>query len=276
MKKEEKQLVAVEDQLPVNAVSMSMFEQDAAMGMEEADKNAFAIPFLSLLQGLSPAIETVDGAKAGLFINTITNELYAKAVIVPCAYQRRFLRWSPRSSGGGFRGEYHPKDVETGNVPGMTEFNGTYFMDVPEGTTVLMDAQGHSLYDTLSDTRIHFVLVQSQNGSWQPAIMSLSSTQIKRSKRFMSIINGIEIKGSNGMTFTPPSFSHVYSVESVKESNTKGSWYSCVFSMEAPIADAEVYAKAKAFSQSVTEGTAVAQHQNDEVLRASESESDSF
>ena len=33
---------------------MGMFEEDAGIGIETADKDSFAIPFSTLLQGLSP------------------------------------------------------------------------------------------------------------------------------------------------------------------------------------------------------------------------------
>ena len=46
------------------------FSADAGQGMEGADKASFAIPFITMLQGLSPQLETVDGAKPGLFIMT--------------------------------------------------------------------------------------------------------------------------------------------------------------------------------------------------------------
>ncbi|HET8689559.1 MAG TPA: hypothetical protein VFM18_23360, partial [Methanosarcina sp.] len=72
------------------AVAMAMdFSADAGMGMEGADKTSFAIPFLTMLQGLSPQVESVEGAKPGKFINTITNELFDEVLVIPCAYQRR-------------------------------------------------------------------------------------------------------------------------------------------------------------------------------------------
>ena len=215
------------------------FAADAGMGMEGTDKNSFAIPFLAVLQGLSPQLETVEGAKPGLFINTITNEIYKEAVVVPCAFQRRFNRWAPREQGGGYRGEYNPIDVETGNLEGL-EIN-------KEGRPTL---EG----DTLKDTRNHFVLVQSHTGGWSPAILSLTSTQIKKSKRWMSLIQGIEMRAPNGKIFTPPSFSHVYKLVTKKEENQQGSWWGIEVSTVGPIEDAEVYAKAKAFHNRVASG----------------------
>jgi hypothetical protein len=231
----------------------SMFEEDAGAGLEGADKSSYAIPFLTMLQGLSPQIETVDGAKPGLIINTITNELFSSVRVIPCAYQRRFIRWAPRSAGGGYKGEYNPIDVETGNVEGLKLINGIYMMDVPEGANAF-DQKGLPLYDHLSDTRNHFVLVESSSGAWQPALFSMSSTQIKKSKRWMSLIQGLELRNAEGKAFNPPSFSHIYTVKGVKEENAKGSWWGVEIVINGPVEEAEIYANAKAFNKSVNSG----------------------
>lgn len=228
------------------------FAADAGLGMEGADKSSFAIPFLTMLQGLSPQLETVDGAKPGLLINTITNELYSEVLVVPCAYQRRFLRWAPRSSGGGYKGEYNPIEVETGTLQGLTQVQGAYLMDVPAGAPAF-DAKGAPLYDHLADTRNHFVLVKNASGSWQPALLSLSSTQIKKSKRWMSLIQGVEME-ANGRRFNPPSFASIYKIKPIKEENAKGSWWGLDISRVGFIEDGELYNKAKDFHGQVAAG----------------------
>lgn len=221
------------------AVMAADFAADAGLGMEGADKSSFAIPFLSILQGLSPQLETVDGAKPGLFINSITNEVFKEVLVIPCAFQRRFLRWAPRSEGGGYKGEYNPVDIETGKI-GDVSTNA-------EGRLMLEN-------DELKDTRNHFVLMQTESGAWTGALLSLSSTQIKKSKRWMSLILGIEMRNAQGKPFNPPSFSHVYKLSAVKEENSKGSWWGLQVEKVEPVGDAELYAKAKAFHNSVSAG----------------------
>ena len=221
------------------AVMAADFAADAGLGMEGADKSSFAIPFLSILQGLSPQLETVDGAKPGLFINSITNEVFKEVLVIPCAFQRRFLRWAPRSEGGGYKGEYNPVDIETGKIAG-----------------VQTNAEGRLMIenDELKDTRNHFVLMQTESGAWTGALLSLSSTQIKKSKRWMSLILGIEMRNAQGKPFNPPSFSHVYKLSAVKEENSKGSWWGLQVEKVESVGDAELYAKAKAFHNSVSAG----------------------
>lgn len=232
------------------------FAADAGAGQEGADADSYAVPFLIVLQSNSPAVEEVEGAKPGMIYNTITGELFTELLFIPCAFRRRFLRWAPRSQGGGFKGEYNPIDVETGAAEGLTKANGQYLMDVPEGATTLFDEKGAPLYDHLKDTRMHFVLYHSpETDSWHPALMSLASTQIKKSRRLMSRIQGIELRDQKtGRSFNPPSFSHIYHATTVKEENNQGKWHGINFDLNTIVDDPELYAKARAFYQSVTAG----------------------
>jgi hypothetical protein len=238
-KKETTAVATTTEKTNALAVMGMDFAADAGMGMEGVDKDSFAIPFIALLQGLSPQLETVDAAKPGLFINTITDEVFKEVLVVPCAYQRRYLRWAPRSEGGGYKGEYNPIDIETGKILGVEK-----------------DADGRLRLegDELKDTRNHFVLMQSESGAWQPALLSLSSTQIKKSKRWMSRIQGIELRTAEGKAFNPPSFSHVYKLKSVKEENSKGSWWGVEVELVEPVADPELYLRAKEFNKQVAAG----------------------
>ncbi|HET8689506.1 MAG TPA: hypothetical protein VFM18_23085 [Methanosarcina sp.] len=250
----EQPVVAVEAGLPVQMDFMA----DAGMGMEEADKSSFAIPFIIVLQANSPQLEKLDDAKAGMLMNSITEELFKSGEgvhVIPVSFQRRYLRWSPRSSGGGYKGEYNPIEVETGKIPGMSIHRGMYLMDVPEGVTNPFDADGRPLYDHLSDTRNHFILFQTKEGSWQPALISMASTQIKKSKRWMSRIQGVELTDpKSGRKFNPPSFSHVYLIKTELESNQKGKWYGLDINMAGAVTDPQLYQKAKDFNAQVMAG----------------------
>lgn len=252
--------VATKEEAGLPMAMMADMAADAGMGLENADKDSFAIPFLAMLQGLSPQLETVDEAKPGLFINTITNECYKEVLVVPCAYQRRYLRWAPRDAGGGYKGDYSPIEVETGRLEGVERNK--------EGQLVI---EG----DQLKDTRNHFVLVQNAAGAWQPALLSLSSTQIKKSKRWMSLIQGIELRTPQGKAFTPPSFSHVYKLSGIKEENSKGSWWGIQVELVEQVAEAELYMKAKEFSQSVAAGEVQVSEPVEEAVHG-EAEDDRF
>ncbi len=245
-----KELKTLDAQATLPVAMAQAFANDAGRGMEEADKDSYAIPFLAILQGLSPQIESVEGARPGMICNTITNELFKEVLVIPCYYQRRFLRWASRENGGGLKGEYSAFEIESGKVQGVAR-----------------DAMGRLLIDgdELKDTRSHFVLFQSANGTWSPALLSLSSTQIKKSKRWMSLIQGLEIALPDGSKVNPPSFSHIYRLTTAKEENSKGSWYGVNFALHGVVQDAQLYAKARALHASVAAGDVQVQKpENDE------------
>lgn len=215
------------------------FEADAGAGLEGADNSSYAVPFIAMLQGLSPQIETVDGAKPGLMFNTVTEELYSELVVIPCAFQRRFVRWVPREKGGGYRGDFDPIDVETGKLDTHRNDDGKLMIEE----------------DELKDTRNHYVLYHdTASDSWQPALVSMASSKIKMSKRWMSRIRGIELKTKHGKMYNPPSFSHQYLFKPLKEKNEKGTFYNFEIRLHGPVQDPNVYQKAKLFHEQVVSG----------------------
>lgn len=225
------------------------FFADAGKGLENTDKSSFAIPFIVVLQTNSPACapkkEGGLGLTPGMFMNSVTNEVQEKLRVIPVAFQRRFIAWAPRSKGGGFKGEFNPAEVESTENPlkwSMKEDDkGIPRMTLPSG-------------DILKDTRSHYVLFIDGQGNGKQAIFALSSTQIKKSKKWLSRIQDILIEGPGGRKFNPPSFSHIYEVETVKEENNDGKWYGVTISNPQLIEDAELYAKAREFHDLVLAG----------------------
>ncbi len=276
--KEETKIAKVDDSAMELAPTEINFESDSGYGMEEVDKDTLAIPFIFILQATSPAVEKIDGAQSGMFMNSITEELFTEVEVIPCAFQRRYLRWEPRSKGGSFKGEYMPSDIETGRVEGCKEFDGRYYFDVPEGAS-LLDSAGKPLYDIAKDTRNHFVLFKSKDGSWGFAQISLSSTLVKKSKRWMSRITGIEFTGKNGKKFNPASFANSYKLTrpATKEEKNGNAWWSIDINLFGPVTNNEVYAKAKAFHDQVASGTIKSVPMDDEaVSSSSNSDGESF
>jgi hypothetical protein len=245
----EKELPAVKSSTAIAEVPEIDFFADSGMGMENVDAQSVAIPFLTVLQGLSPQIETVDGAKPGLIINTVTNELKNEIEVIPCGFQRKFLRWTPRTQGGGFKGEMSVVEYERAKAEGKIQV-----VDKGEkGTVEVLEG------DEIRDTRVHFVMVLS-NGMISPAVISLSSTQIKVSKRFIALIGGVQMKAPNGKIFNPPSFANSYKASTEKVSNEKGTWYTFKFEKSTQVTDAKIYNACKKFNGQISEGKAVAVH----------------
>lgn len=237
------------DKLPTTIPDMSQF---AGSGLENTDRDSFAIPFLAVIQKTSPQVDKdsdlyIKGVEAGDLLLTSTNEVFKDedgVDVIFCGYRRVFLRWAPIDDGGGFKGEIPVEEVTVLRAKGkIIEEDGRLFAD-----------NG----DIVADTRIHYVIVVRPDGSFAPAVMSLKSTQIKKSKMLMTQIQGYTAKDSKGNTFTPPSFGHVFHVETVAESNDKGSWRGWKLSRSGFVEDAEQFNAAVEFHKvTVTEGVKV-------------------
>src|SRR5690349_9060099 len=229
------------------ALAPMNFESDAGQGMEGADKDSFAVPFLLMLQGLSPAVNEslVDGAKAGMMMNSVTNELFSSARVIPCGYKRVYLRWKPRDEGGGFKGEMSVTQFEQ-----LVREGKAKEVENSKGDMVWKDHEGCEL----KDTRVHFCLLLTPDGGAKPIIISMGSTQIKRSRRWMTRMGDIVMKRGDGSSYTPATYSHVYTLKSEKEDNEKGTWFSYNIDMEGPVADPSLYEKAKGFHSTITAG----------------------
>lgn len=250
------------------AISASMFAEDAGAGMEGATAESFAIPFLSVLQKGSPQVDeasgaALEGAKAGMLYENVNSKLLdgkAGVHIVPCSYRRVFLRWAPKGSdGAGFKGELAPEVVADMRAKGeVVDMDGKLYIPLADGTV------NDKKCDRISDTRNHYVLLlDADTGGWKEALVSLTSTQIKKSKMLMSALASVKVNGPSGM-FTPPTFANVVRMSTVPESNDKGTWFGVKFELAAQVDRAEVYAAAKAFHASVSKGSVVAKYEDAE------------
>lgn len=236
-----------------NTAVAAMYEQDAGGGFEQADKDSYAIPLLSILQAGSPQVKKSDGAyisgaEEGSLYNSVTQDVIngdEGLEVVPCYYQRRFIRWGAREAGGGFKGEYAPNDPilqEARNIDGRLLF--------PDA----MGAFNEKTSDVLMDTRNHYVLVLQADGSFTSALISMSSSQVKKSRQWMSKMEGLRFKRGDGTLFTPPMFSHAYKLTTVPESNDQGSWYGWKVETGKPVDDAGLYQAGKAFRDAISAG----------------------
>ncbi len=66
----------------------------------------------------------------------------------------------------------------------------------------------------------HFILLVNDDGDSSPAVITMKSTQLKKSRKWNSMMLNVKLKGKSGL-FTPPSYSHFYRLKAVKEKMTK-------------------------------------------------------
>jgi hypothetical protein len=121
----------------------------------------------------------------------------------------------------------------------------------------------------LEETHQHFVVILNEDKTMQTALITMKSTQMKKSRKWNSMIQSRVMTGANG-SFTPPRFSHVYHLKTVSEENSKGSWHGWEVSLDGPIEDANVYKTAKAFAQSIVKGEVNVKHDSEETNNSSD------
>lgn len=278
-KPEEKTAVAIPANSSLPAMPFDIdLGHDAGAGMEGADKDSFAIPFLGVLQKISPQCDEaeakyIEGAKGGQLFNTVTQQLYdgkEGVVFIPCAFQRRFLRWGPRGGeNSGFKGEFLPEAVAEMRQHGeVVEHEGRLYFPLENGKV------DEKKCDRLSDTRNHFGIVYDpETGSAMQVLLSLGSTQIKKSKQLMAMLSAVKVQGPKGLV-TPPTWSNMVRITTVPESNDKGSWYGVKIAPEGFVPNRDLYDMGKAFHDLIAAGEATIDYNQADAGSASSDEGD--
>jgi hypothetical protein len=202
-----------------NEAMNALLTQDANRGYEEATKDAFAIPFLRILQDLSPQVKSkmtgyVPGAEPGMIFHTITKELLESVRVIPCYYSQTFIEFVLREK----------KNASTGSG-----FVAAHPADTPLALRTVRDSQGRSILpngNQLVDTRQHFVLLVRDDGSCDQALISMSSSQIKASKNWMTRSRTPLLHPNGSIRVAqPPLWARSYVFGVAEQANDKGSWY---------------------------------------------------
>lgn len=238
-------------------VLVSSFEEDAHGGFDNMGQEDFALPFLRLLTNTSPEVGDVEGAMPGMIYNSVTGQLYdgkKGILVVPCAYIRQYIEWAPRGSGSGAPIAIYPA---TSDILSRTHRE-------PGENKDYLDSGNY-----IENTANHYVMVLDENNVPNPALIVMKSTQLKKSRKWNSMMMSVKLQGKNGL-YTPPMYSQIYRLSTVGESNDKGKWFGWEVERVGSVEDANVYAAAKAFAQSVGAGEVKVKHQDE-----SESVSDS-
>lgn len=248
---------------------MNDMDFGAGAGFEGADADSFAIPFLTVLQKMSPQVDEdhakyIDGAKAGMLYNTVTGKVYdgkIGVVIIPAAFKRSFILWGGREGDGGFKGEFTVDQFEALKADPanrIVEHEGRAYVSDEKGQ---FDSKKSDYY---ADTRCHFVVViDPETGEYGNAMISLSSSQIKSSKMLMTSLQQKKVKTARGM-LTPPTYANMVRLTTVGQSNDKGSWSVMQFAIEGMVTDVNLFNEAREFYNAVSKGEVVVDHSKNE------------
>ena len=188
-----------------------MLEADSGAGLENITTEDMQIPFIRIIQALSPQLQKDDplyikGAEQGDIFNTVSQEIYKQdegVVVVPAFFEKKFLEFQLRSSGGGFVRELAADDKDIT----MTSRENTVEL-LPNGNELVRTHQ-------------HLVIAQSADGTIAPSVLDMKKTQLKVSRRWNTLKNSARLPSGALM----PIYGTAWQVTTVLEANDQGKWF---------------------------------------------------
>jgi len=188
----------------------SAFEEYAGSGMENVGSSDILIPRLTILQDLSPQVkkmkpEYIEGAEVGMICDVGAGEIFPNGIrFLPVHYSKVWLEWAPRGSDKGLIAIHSSPEIMD-----HTTRNDRNQPVLENGNLVSETAQFFGLNLT-ADGRRSFI--------------PMSSTMLKRAKRWLTLATGEKLERSDGSRFTPPLWYRTYVLTTVADGNAQGDW----------------------------------------------------
>lgn len=160
---------------------------DNAAGFEALDSSVSVMPFLRILQQLSPQLnkkkpEYIPEAAEGLLFNSVTNQLYEPPVeVIVGRFDRYYIEWKPDR--GGFVQVHTPGEVGEALARRQLTRDRKNRIVHPETDNVY------------SETFVYYVLL-TEYLTEGVCLLSLSSTQLKEARRWNRQLSNTFLPGT--------------------------------------------------------------------------------
>jgi hypothetical protein len=254
-------VAAGKKELAVSPDINALMADDAGVGQESMDRSDYAIPRIKILQDLSPQVKKTEqgyikGSEAGMICDPISEQVFdgeKGVLVIPISYRRSHIEWRPREKGGGIVAD-HGAD---GKILEQTHKDDRGRAVLPNGNQITINAE-------------YFVfLVDEENGSYTPYVLGMAGTQLKKSRRWNTMINQMRIQNPNGEgTINPAMFYRSYKLSTEPERNDQGSWFGWHITPDKPTTELEngvqLYLAAREFRKQVVAGAVQAQQPAEE------------
>ena len=203
--------------------TLTNLEEFSGQGTENITARDTKLPILKILYANSPVLDESDGkynekAKQGDIYNEVTGSLYKSkegVYVVPCLFINTWNEWADRGDSPGRPSAIYVSQKDQEAAVGKTQ-RGDDGKDRLEN--------GHYVEDTGN----HFVyILDKEFNPIESALITMKSTQKKKSKLWNSMMQSKRMKGKNGY-FIPPSWASVYKLTTTKESGNGNNWFGWV------------------------------------------------
>ena len=238
------------------AVANIDLEQFADAGFDNVDSKSLALPFLKVLGQLSPQVTQGDSqfnpeARPGMIYNTVTDELYDGAggiTVIPCYYKLEYIEWRDRE-----KGAVAPVNVYSSGSDIMTKTTRG-----DDGKDRLENG------NYIEETASHYVMIVQEDKS-STAMITMKSTQRKKSKKWNSMMMSLRQKRKDGKGFFRPApFTQQYTIKTVLEKNNLGSWYGWEIEHTGTVGSEDTIKAAFEFYESCKKGSVRVNHGKEE------------
>lgn len=204
--------------------------QSQGRGSENVEMQDLVIPRIELVQALSYCLEEggadyIEGAKPGMFYNSVTRELYGPQVTVcPVFFKKQYLAWKDRKKGGGFGGAYD----------NMQEAN----------ERIARETEEQDAWEAVETHQQIVLVVDPDTHETSEAVLSCARTKQKVSRQWNSLIrvNGFD------------RFSRIYELFGVDDENSAGEKFKNIGVRYVDFASMPVYKAAEALYNSIASG----------------------
>ena len=205
---------------------------DFGQGVYDIGTDEAGIPFIKILQAQSPQVMgpegKIDGAAAGLFLNTGTEELSKSITIVPAIRQHVYVEWRAKKAGGGIVGTHQPgSDI----VEAAIAANAASIAAGEPSRKKQAKMKFGEFYtpegNELSETFYVFAVVLDENDTPSGfVVVPFNSTAIKiYKKKFINRVRYCMVDDGTGRKRNPPMFAHRVTLTTAQESNDDGTWF---------------------------------------------------
>lgn len=194
------------------------FKAHAGAGAENINKDVLGMPILSIIQKGSPQFDEthknfgqkqIEGCRPGDLYFAPTNSVLKRPLeVIVTGTATLYTEWKPKSAGGGFIGN-RPLTVTaqrgySKGKPGTKEEHKEYL-------------DGNELVYT-----IYVSLIFKVGEGWEKAIISFTSTQLKKARLWLKALLNLKVPGTD---IACPLFAGLWTITTGPESNDSGGWF---------------------------------------------------
>lgn len=221
------------------------WSQDVGAGFENVRQDDLGIPFLTIIQKMSPEVDEdsakyVPGLKTSDIVLSTNKKAYGnkdKGVeFIPCGYQKAFVEWAPREKGGGY--------VATHGMGIMSQtVKNEKGQDILESGNIVVT------------TAYIMGFIADDEAGWLPVVIAMSSTQLKKARQWLNIMTSQKFTSQSGGKLQLPMYAYKYILSTVPESNEHGTWYGWKIDQGEMVKEALLVTQAREQHKQITSGS---------------------